>query len=99
MRHTLNRIARHGMKMYHTARHYKAMADHAVHNAAHLYSHAIQPGLRQAGIDTREADKISKTATIITPCIQTPSTQASMSRMASLPISVAGVFPTDNINE
>ena len=60
MRHTLNRIARHGMKMYHTARHYKTMADHAVHNAARLYSHAIQPGLRQAGIDTREADMFLK---------------------------------------
>ena len=36
------------------------MADHAVHNAAHLYSHAIQPGLRQAGIDTREADQYLK---------------------------------------
>ena len=60
MRHTLNRLARHGMKMYHTARHYKAMADHAVHNAAHLYSHAIQPGLRQAGIDTKGADTFLK---------------------------------------
>ena len=36
------------------------MADHAVHNAARLYSHAIQPGLRQAGIDTREADMFLK---------------------------------------
>ena len=44
------------MRMYHTARHYKTMADHAVHNAAHLYAHAIQPGLRQAGVDTRQAD-------------------------------------------
>ena len=62
MRHTLNRIARHGMKMYHTARHYKTMADHAVHNAAHPYSHAIQPGLRQPGIDTREPDRYLKTS-------------------------------------
>ena len=36
------------------------MADHAVHNAAHLYSHAIQPGLGQAGIDTRQADMALK---------------------------------------
>ena len=48
------------MKMYHHARHYKTVADNAIHNAAHLYSHAIQPGLRQAGIDTREADKFLK---------------------------------------
>ena len=60
MRHTFNRLARHGMRMYQTAKHYGSMADRGIRTAAYLYGQAIQPALRDAGVNTRKADMFLK---------------------------------------
>ena len=60
MRHTFNRLARHGMRMYQTAKHYGSMADRSIRAAAYLYGEAIQPALRDAGVNTRKADSFLK---------------------------------------
>ena len=56
----MSRIARHGMRMYHKARHYGTMADRGIRTAAYLYGHAIQPALRDAGVNTSKADSLLK---------------------------------------
>ena len=45
------------MQMWHTARHVGSELDRHIQTAAYLYGRAIQPGLRAAGVDTREVDK------------------------------------------
>ena len=45
------------MQMWTQARHVGAEFDRHINSAAYLYAHAIQPGLRAAGVDTRQADK------------------------------------------
>ena len=60
MKHTFNRLARHGMRMYQTARHYGSMADRGIRTAAYLYGQAIQPALRDAGVHTPKADSLLK---------------------------------------
>ena len=58
MRHTFSqRVRHHGMQMWHTARHVGSELDRHIQTAAYLYGRAIQPGLRAAGVDTREVDK------------------------------------------
>ncbi len=59
MRHLNNIVngARHNaVRMWTSARHYGRLVDRYVQGAAHLYGSAIQPGLRAAGVDTRDAD-------------------------------------------
>ena len=56
MRHTFNRLARHGMQMYQKAKHYGSMADRGIRTAAYLYGQAIQPALRDAGMNAQKAD-------------------------------------------
>ena len=46
----------HGVHAWRTARHYGRIADRYISGAAQLYGTAIQPGLRAAGVDTRELD-------------------------------------------
>ena len=58
----MNRLARHGMAMYHKARHYGSMVDRGVRTAAYLYGQAIQPALRDAGYNTQQADSFLKTS-------------------------------------
>ena len=53
-------MARHGMRMYQKARHYGTIADRGIRTAAYLYGHAIQPALRDAGINTSKADGMLK---------------------------------------
>ena len=53
-------MARRGMRLYHTARHYGSMADRGIRDAAHIYVQAIQPALRNAGMDTQKTDKYLK---------------------------------------
>ena len=60
MRHTFNRLARHGMQIYQKAKHYGSMADRGIRTAAYLYGQAIQPALRDAGVNTRKADMFLK---------------------------------------
>ena len=50
-----------GARMYHQARHIGSHLDRHVQFAARLYG-TIQPGLRQAGLDTRSVDKHLKAA-------------------------------------
>ena len=61
MRHTplgwSQRVRHHGMQLWHTARHVGSELDRHIQTAAYLYGRAIQPGLRAAGVDTREVDK------------------------------------------
>ena len=59
MRHThfIGRVRHHGLAWWHTARHFGKELDRHVHGAARLYASAIQPGLRAAGVDTREVDR------------------------------------------
>ena len=54
-------VRHHGMRMWRTARHVGSELDRHINTAAYLYSAAIQPGLRAAGVDTRQADKHLKT--------------------------------------
>ena len=56
----MNRMARHGMRMFNKARHYGTMADRGIRTAAHIYGQAIQPALRDAGINTSRADGMLK---------------------------------------
>ena len=49
------------MQMWTQARHVGAEFDRHINSAAYLYAHAIQPGLRVAGVDTRQADKYLST--------------------------------------
>jgi len=59
MRHLNNIVngARHNaVRMWTSARHYGRLVDRYVQGAAHLYGSAIQPGLRAAGVDTRDVD-------------------------------------------
>ncbi len=49
------------MRMWRTARHVGSELDRHISTAAYMYSHAIQPGLRAAGVDTRYTDKQLKT--------------------------------------
>ena len=49
------------MRMWRTARHVGSELDRHINTAAYLYGAAIQPGLRAAGVDTRQADKHLKT--------------------------------------
>ena len=60
MMHTFNRLARHGMQMYQKARHYGSMADRGIRTAAYLYGQAIQPALRDAGVNAGKADSFLK---------------------------------------
>ena len=60
MIHTLNRIARHGMQIYQKAKHYGSMADRGIRTAAYIYGQAIQPALKDAGVNTQKADKFLK---------------------------------------
>ena len=60
MRHVLNRMARHGMQMYQKVRHYGTIADRGIRTAAYIYGQAIQPALRDAGINTSRADTVLK---------------------------------------
>ena len=52
-----NNVRHHGMRMWNKARHIGSELDRHINSAAYLYAHAIQPGLRAAGVDTRQADK------------------------------------------
>ena len=45
------------MQIWRTARHVGSEFDRHIQSAAYIYGRAIQPGLRAAGIDTREVDK------------------------------------------
>ena len=59
MRHLhsfVDRARHNGVRLWQTARHYGRIADRYVQGAAHIYGHAIQPGLRAAGVDTGELD-------------------------------------------
>ena len=55
-----NRMVRHGMRMYQTARHYGSMADRGIRTAAHIYGQAIQPALRDACYNAQKADRLMK---------------------------------------
>ena len=48
------------MHMYQKARHYGSMADRGIRTAAYLYGQAIQPALRDAGVNTGKADSFLK---------------------------------------
>ena len=48
------------MRMYQTAKHCGSMADRGIRTAAHIYGQAIQPALRDAGINTSRADGMLK---------------------------------------
>ncbi len=50
-------VRHHGMRMWRTARHVGAELDRHISTAVYMYSHAFQPGLRAAGVDTRQADR------------------------------------------
>ena len=60
MRHTFNRLARDGMRMYQTASHYGSMADRSIRTAAYLYRQAIPRALRDGGVNTQKADRFMK---------------------------------------
>ena len=61
-RNLLNRLTRHGMQFYHKATHYGTMVDRRIRAAAQIYGQAIQPAVRDAGINTRDADKFLKSS-------------------------------------
>ena len=50
------------MRMYQTARHYGSMADRGIRTAAYIYGQAIQPALRDVGVNTGKADRYLKTS-------------------------------------
>ncbi len=59
MRHLHNFVHgahRDAVRMWTSARHYGRIVDRYVQGAAHIYGSAIQPGLRAAGVDTRDVD-------------------------------------------
>ena len=60
MRYMLNRIARHGMQIYQKAKHYGSIADRGIRTAAYIYGQAIQPALKDAGLNAQKANKYLK---------------------------------------
>ena len=49
--------ARHGALAWSRARNIGRHADRYISMAAHLYGHAVRPGLQALGVDTRQADR------------------------------------------
>ena len=60
LREAANRTVRHGVRLWHQARHYGHAIDTSVRYAANLYGTAIQPVLQGLGVDTRTADRTLK---------------------------------------
>lgn len=56
LQHFVNRARHNGVHAWQTARHYGRIADRYVQHAVHIYGHAIQPGLRAAGVNTSDFD-------------------------------------------
>ena len=54
-------VRHHGTRLWIRARHVGSELDRHINTAAYLYAAAVQPGLRAAGVDTRQADKHLKT--------------------------------------
>ena len=46
-----------GFRLYRRVKHVAGELDHGIQTAARFYGSALQPALRAAGVDTREADK------------------------------------------
>ena len=55
----INSLAQKSVRVWRRARHVGKQVDRGIHNAAYLYSNAIQPGLWAAGVDTRNIDRSS----------------------------------------
>ena len=48
------------MQMYQKVRHYGTIAHRGIRTAAYIYGQAIQPALRDAGVNARKADSLLK---------------------------------------
>ena len=53
-----HRVRNQGIALWHTARHVGSQIDRQVRFVAQVYGQAMQPALRSAGYDTKDADKM-----------------------------------------